>query len=1240
MVGNGDSGLDASFGAARAVPTHLEVQQVKASVRERLFGIRADNPRVGEYRVIRRIGRGGMGAVYEAIDAAGEVVALKTLRGFSPAMLYHLKNEFRALAGVTHPNLVGLDRLYVSGTQAYFTMELVDGRDLVRYVRGEISEEVLSLELIDRLRGVLPQLVDAVAALHRAGKLHRDLKPSNVLVTEAGRAVVLDFGLVRDLSEVSALSSSNEAFVGTPAYMAPELAAGDSLSEDGDWYAVGVMIYESLVGLLPFGGDGFQVLLEKCRGQAPRVEDQVSGVPVDLAVLCNRLLSRDPAERPSLAEIRECVGEPPPPEILQAPAIKSMIGRDRQLTALRSALDRVLDSGGPIVACISGESGIGKSALLQCFIEGAQRSHDARILAGRCYTSESVPFRALDPLIDGLTRVLVELEPEEAAALVPAESWALVRLFPVLGRIAAFAEGGDSSARASDAAEIQRRAIAALRRLLSDLSATRPLLMVIDDLQWSDDDSAVLLREILAAPDAPPVLVVVGIRAGRVASNTVLQTLEESADGPSVEHIELGPLTTDEARALVISLSGVEADDRRLDPLVREAAGVPLFLVELARHLGSEGSAAETVALEDLIRARLAGLPESARGLLEILAIAGRPLSPSVVVRAAGIGPKGRSMIPRLKAAHLLCERSIGGVAEIEIFHERIRNELVSGISRVRRSPIHRALAEALARAGAAPSLLALHFRAGGVRPLALQYTLEAAEAAMSELACRRAVSFFISAVELAEAGPELRGIHRRLAEALGYLGLASEAADHYCAAAEGAELEEGIALRRAAAVTLLRCGEIERGSAAMRGVLREVNESWPGGSTRAAVALGAEHLRLRLRGYGFTLREPGSLPAAVREHLQTLSAASEGLATSDPRQAMVFQARFLRHALAAGDPAYISLALAGEAAFRSHVGDGARVTSLLEDSHQLLSSCTSNRPVEAWRLCSSVVAFGRGHWAECIEHIDAARALGLHHQGAAYISMMCGVFELHSLFYLGRIRALKARRNACLVAADEGRDLCVSTTLRAGLQVFALLADDDWKQARTEVRGAVGSWPAGTFLIQRAWAFLAMRAIDLYADDPEVAWVRLEAAWPEYQCNIGFSGCYLRAMGRFWRANTALAAGASGKQGLLKVAASELRHLAGERAEWIRPFAGLIRGAIRSAHGDEVRAVQAYRESKEDFAARNMTLWSAAAQRRLGELIAGDEGRSLIDEADALAQSEGVLQPARLFAALAPPVR
>ena len=1236
MGGKGDRGLGASFGAARSVPTRIEVQQVKASVRERLFGIQADSPRLGEYRVVRRIGRGGMGAVYEAVDAAGEVVALKTLRGFSPTMLYHLKNEFRALAGVTHPNLIGLDKLYVSGTQAYFTMELVDGRDLVRYVRGDASAGVCTPELVERLRGVLPQLVDAVAALHDAGKLHRDLKPSNVLVTAEGRAVVLDFGLVRDTSEVSALSSSNEAFVGTPAYMAPELASGDSLSQDCDWYAVGVMLYEALVGALPFDGGGFQVLLDKCRSAAPQVARRVRGVPEDLAALCDGLLSRDPADRPSLAEIRACVGEPPPQEIVKAPTVRSMIGRDRQFAALRVSLAEVVASGCPGVTCIIGESGIGKSALLLEFMEEMQRAFDARVLSGRCYTSESVPFRALDPLIDGLTRVLVELEPDEAAALVQPESWAMVRLFPVLGRVTAFAEAGEGPGHSTDAAEIQRRAIAGLRRLLGDLAAERPLLLVIDDVQWSDEDSAMLLREILSGPSAPPVLVVLGIRAGRVADNSVLQSLAELEDGPKVEHVELGRLTTDEARALVASLSQVDVDDARLGPLVEEAAGVPLFLVELAHHLRSKSGSAAVVALDQLIRDRLAGLPESARSLLEILAITGRPLAPALAVKAAELGQGGRSIIPRLKAAHLICERSTSGDTEIEIFHERIRAEIIGGISRLRRPKLHRNLALTLSRAGAPASLLALHFRAGGLRPLALRYTIEAGEEAVAELAFRRAVGFFTGALELASVGPELRGIHRRLAAALAYLGLGSESAEHYFAAADGAEPEEANELRRSAALTLLRCGEIERGTTALRGVLREVDESWPGGGTRATLSLAGERLRLRLRGYSYSLCEPGSLTLDEYARLETLSAASEGLSASDPLRAMVFQSRYLRRALAAGDPNFIAPALAGEAAFASHVGGGERVSRLLDESEALLERCTGERPEETWRLCAAVVAFGRGDWRECVEQVTASQELGIRHQGSAYILTMGGFFELNSLFYLGRLSELRSRRAALLSEVDEGGDLCGSTTLRVGMQALLHLADDDWGAARAEVRGAVERWPEGTFAVQRAWAFLTTRAIDLYAGDPADAWRRLSAEWPEFRGNISFGGSYIRIMGRFWRANVALAAVAVEPKSL-RVASSELRKIEGEDVAWAGAFAALLRGGIATVRGDQARAAVAYREAIEGFDELDMALWSAASRWRLGRALGDDAGLADINSAVAVAEAQGVVSPPRLFATLAP---
>ena len=148
------------------------------------------------FRVMRRLGAGGMGVVYEVQDRIrDDVVALKTVRQTGAADLYRLKREFRSLADVVHQNLVCLYELFVEDARSYFTMEMVSGLSFVDYVRDTNSTRRFQ----DRL--VVPafrQLVDGVSALHSHGKLHRDIKPSNVLVTAEGRVVILDFGLIAE----------------------------------------------------------------------------------------------------------------------------------------------------------------------------------------------------------------------------------------------------------------------------------------------------------------------------------------------------------------------------------------------------------------------------------------------------------------------------------------------------------------------------------------------------------------------------------------------------------------------------------------------------------------------------------------------------------------------------------------------------------------------------------------------------------------------------------------------------------------------------------------------------------------------------------------------------------------------------------------------------------------------------------------------------------------------------------
>ena len=230
-------------------------------------------PSSERFHIERRLGAGGFGIVYRAFDRKHNIpVALKTLKWADPARLYDLKHEFRSLAEIVHPNLVALYELHAEQDQWFFTMELIEGVDFLRYVRG-IAAQMLDAEVpplsfarraavggtgavvvsgpapeaveidFDRLRDGIAQLVRGLGALHDAGKLHCDIKPSNVLVERGGRVVLLDFGLVTELSDMGGPLAQRG---GTPSYMAPEQAGGRHPVGSSDWYAVGVMLYQCL----------------------------------------------------------------------------------------------------------------------------------------------------------------------------------------------------------------------------------------------------------------------------------------------------------------------------------------------------------------------------------------------------------------------------------------------------------------------------------------------------------------------------------------------------------------------------------------------------------------------------------------------------------------------------------------------------------------------------------------------------------------------------------------------------------------------------------------------------------------------------------------------------------------------------------------------------------------------------------------------------------------------------------
>src|SRR6185312_4899373 len=321
-----------------------------------------------------------------------------------------------------------------------------------------------------------------------------------------------------------------------------------------DWYAFGAMFYEALTGVLPHDGSILELLAQKVDSDPiPPIEIDAA-VPADINALCVALLSRDPEKRPSGADVlarleaaRARLRRSGRPEELrttlvsdQAPPLHSaaatLYGRSQQLRALHTALERVSSTRHTLQVHVRGVSGAGKSALVETFlnqVEGASRAlttPQALVLRSRCYEREAMPFKALDGVVDALTRHFLSLDDIQVSHLLPRDVVALAKLFPVLERLRAVQRLMDSRRSLNDVLGDRQRAELALRELIERLSARTPIVIWIDDLQWGDLDSAVILKSWLQSTMNRPVLVLLSYRADEMETSECLRLIL-GADG-------------------------------------------------------------------------------------------------------------------------------------------------------------------------------------------------------------------------------------------------------------------------------------------------------------------------------------------------------------------------------------------------------------------------------------------------------------------------------------------------------------------------------------------------------------------------------------------------------------------------------------------------------------------------------------------------------------------------------------
>lgn len=703
------------------------------------------------------LGRGGQGAVFRCIDTrTGEAVAVKALLRAEGGAIPNLRREVRALQELHHPGVV---RVLGSGEQAglpWYAMEIVDGEPLMQHCRrrghgGEgAHEQRAALTALRRVCEVL-------AYLHGEGVIHRDLKPQNILVTAAGRPVLVDFGLAGRFSHIKGREelTARAAVGGTISYMSPEQIAGLPTDARTDLYAVGCLLFEILAGRPPFVADTpYALLMAHYKEPAPAPSCFAPGLDGRLDALALGLLKKLPRERigyaGTVASILAEVGArdgmfvdaPAPRPYLYRPDLS---GRGQALEIIRSAVGRLAGGAGGVIFLI-GESGIGKT---RCAIEAVRIADELElaVLTGECEEGGRTALAAFRrPLLQLGDHCLAQGK-EATHAVFAARGRVLGAFQPAIAALPGIAELPPPPELPGLAAvlRVQQFVVETLRAH----AATTPLLLVVDDLHWAEELSVAVLEHLIdvISSESLPILLLASVR--QEAMTGALQRLIEQSGGTTVA---LGRLSPPFVATMVGDMLALDPPPENLSAHIAEQTeGNPFFVAEYLRGAVDHGllwrdewgrwRVEDAVlvpgdaspysplplpkAIRELVRKRLAALSAPARSLLQVAAAVGPVVDEELlqVIVAKGAGPC-RETLARVDVGGLLRELTwrqmleASEEGELRFSHARLVEAAYDEIEGAARTELHGVIADALGelpREGSPPlAAMAHHYELAG----------------------------------------------------------------------------------------------------------------------------------------------------------------------------------------------------------------------------------------------------------------------------------------------------------------------------------------------------------------------------------------------------------------------------------------------------------------------------------------------------------------------------------------------
>ncbi len=716
---------------------------------------------VGPYRIIDRLGSGGMGVVYEVEhETTGARAALKTVAVPRVAYLASIRLEIEILASLSHPGVV---RVLDSGTQAglpWYVMHLHDGTSLRSIWRNVSRKSALT---------TIRHLCATLAFLHGEGIVHRDLKPENVLIASDGKPVLIDFGLLALMGREREPGRGRTREVlrteghgaGTLDYIAPEQLRGDPVDPRADLYSLGCVLYEFVAKTPPFSEVNTAEIITGRLNRTPAPIAVVAPeVSPRLAALIDGLVSPRPEDRPGSAREVE--------EVLEAEGAESewarlpvrgflyrsrLAGRDEAMRRLYRALTSAQDGAGSLML-VAGESGSGKTRIAQELVRAAQ-GEGFRLLVGECAELSTGPTELRRPL-----RLLGDLCRERGSRLsdrlfgdrIGPLRW----LEPTLEHVAVGQADDSDAPNGPDLVD-------SLDGLLTTLSEIEPVLLVLDDLQWADGLTVDLLTQLLERGLNEKRLMVLGTyRLGNGNLDLLLSR-------PDVEQIELARLGDPSVRRIIQEMrTAADVPGDVIEFVVRHAEGNPFFVTEyLQAELDRRQSdrvrddASLPTTLKRVIEDRLAALDPPSLALVRRAAVIGRDIDLELL-RSSAQADGSPVQLPQLNELirRRIIERTDDG--RCRFLHHQLATVAYEGISPEARSALHRSVAVHLeeqlkARDDARLNELGTHWEQAGDRAKARDLLARAAEQAKQLSNWRQAIALYRRAADLSDTLDETK---------------------------------------------------------------------------------------------------------------------------------------------------------------------------------------------------------------------------------------------------------------------------------------------------------------------------------------------------------------------------------------------------------------------------------------------------------------------------------------------------